>query len=316
MLRLIHMSDLHFAPLPPVSWRALCGKRLIAYINWQSHRKHSMSSGVYAALCAHIRKQDFQHLAISGDLVNLALPQEFINARAQMEKLGAPRDVSLVFGNHDAYVPGALAQAGAVFAPWIKGDAAKGEEFAAEEEAAEPRAAFPYMRVRGPLALIGVSSAIATPPFCAAGYFGAAQAVRLSAALRRARERNLFRAVMIHHPPLFGATQWQKKLWGIRRFHSVLAEEGAELVLHGHTHLPSLSFLPGRPSAANARGRVAVVGVSSAAQEFGGRKPPAGYNLLEIDKSDSGSWRCVLQRFALVNPKNAIARVERQVLLG
>jgi len=306
MFKLVHISDLHYAPLPPVSWMQLCNKRLIGYINWQKHRKNSMATGCYEALIRHMRRQEFQHLAISGDLVNLALPQEFLRARERIAALGAAENVSLTFGNHDAYVPGALKQACAVFAPWIKGDAAV---------QGGGTHAFPYMRVRGEMAFIGVSSAIATPPFCAAGYFSARQAKNLAAMLRQARAAGLFRVVMIHHPPLYHATYWQKKLWGIKRFQNAVASEGAELVLHGHTHLPTLSFIPSRADEANPEGKAAVVGVPAAGQSFGDRKPPAGYNLLSFEKK-AGIWHCELKRFAVTNAQNYIRCVEQRVLLG
>ena len=45
---------------------------------------------------------------MTGDLVNLALDGEIEMARLWLETLGAPQDVSVVPGNHDAYVPGAF----------------------------------------------------------------------------------------------------------------------------------------------------------------------------------------------------------------
>jgi len=372
MFRLIHISDLHYAPLPPARAGQLCNKRLIGWLNWRFNRGKLLQSGAYDALIRHIMAQDHDHLAISGDLVNLALPAEFAQARANIAALGAPQNVSLVFGNHDAYVPGALAEACGIFRPWIEGDGslapaaagsgaeeealrlaavraatdqkAEGEKSAAAQEAgagegcspvgqkakesssifaeagqsgqaaAKPSALFPYLRRRGPAAIIGVNSACAMPPFFAAGYFGAAQARRLKALLAQARSEGLFRIVMIHHPPVANAAPWQKKLWGIARFQRVIAEEGAELILHGHTHLPSLSYLPARAGAENPQGRAAVLGVPSAAQEFGGHKPPAGYNLVEIS-GDRGEFRCNLRRFALSDSADNIACVGEGALL-
>jgi len=331
MFRLIHISDLHYGPLPPIRPWQLANKRLIGWLNWRHNRGKAMESGANAALAAAIMRQPHDHLAISGDLVNLALPAEFANARGKIAAFGAAENVSLVFGNHDAYVPGALAKACAVFRPWIAGDAAgqaagQGRPVAAPAAAGEsaplaaaspparPSALFPYLRRRGPAAIIGVNSAIATPPGFAAGCFGAGQAARLKALLAQTRGQGLFRIIMIHHPPLAGAAPRRKKLWGIERFQRIIAEEGAELILHGHTHLASLSYISARLCPANPRGRAAVLGVASAAQEFGGRKPPAGYNLLEIS-GDKGSFTCRLRRFALTDSAGTIACVAEQLLL-
>lgn len=358
MVRFVHISDLHFAPLPPVSWRHLFNKRLIGYINWRMNRSAAMGAEVFPALVAHIKKQHYQHLAITGDLVNLALPQEFSNARAKLRELGDSRDVSVVFGNHDAYIPGAFAEACAVFAPWIQSDSDI-EKFSADKntpprgfgsrkgkslktEQAEKalinqswrysaenyrqnhkalplrteRQAFPYMRVRGSAAFIGVSSAAAMPPFFANGIFDKNQAAALAYLLRLAQEKALFRIIMIHHPPLGSAAAWNKSLWGIKRFRQIVADYGAELILHGHTHLPTLSYMPGKPDKGNPQGRAAVVGVSSASQSFGRHKPPAGYNVFAADKAENGRWECLLQRFVLAGSDNKIRRSLCEKILG
>ncbi len=71
-------------------------------------------------------------------------------------------------GNHDAYVRAALPYLAATFAPWTKGDAGE--------------STFPYLRVREGVALIGLSSAVPTPPLIASGRLG-------PRAMRRLRRR-------------------------------------------------------------------------------------------------------------------------------
>jgi len=297
MFRLAHFSDIHLSPMPQPTWRQLIGKRFTGYMNWCLSRKAEMAKAALPHLIADWQRRIVHHTAISGDLVNLALPQEFANARNWLQPLGAVDDISLVPGNHDAYVRGSLKQFCRVFAPWMHSDMPEnGDIF------------FPWLRRRGPIALIGVSSAIATPPFCAAGFFDKPQADRLGKILQRTGEEGLFRIVIIHHPPLFHATHWHKRLWGIRRFQAGIAAHGAELVLHGHTHLPTLSSLPGK------NGGVPVVGIASAAQSFGGHKPPAAYNLFEIGQKTDKTWHCVLIRRGIVDDNNTIAEQERQVL--
>jgi 3',5'-cyclic AMP phosphodiesterase CpdA len=97
---------------------------------------------------------------------------------------------------------------------------------------------FPFPQQRGPAAIIGVNSAVATGPFMASGVFSRRQAKGLAKALDIARDKGLFRVILIHHPPVRHAATAQKRLYGIRLFQSVIREHGAELVLHGHTHLP------------------------------------------------------------------------------
>jgi len=297
MFRLVHISDIHLAPLPRPLWWQLMGKRMTGYLNWTFNRKGEMEKNTFDVLTRDFLKQHADHIAISGDIVNLALDAEFAQARNRILKLGYANDISLVFGNHDIYVPGAFAKACQAFSPWIKGEKIRENSF------------FPYMRSRGPVAIIGVSSAVVTLPFLATGYFGEQQAQDLGLLLQRAEQLGLFRVVMIHHPLLFHAAGWSKRLWGIRRFQRVISAYGAELVLHGHTHLPTLSFIQGK------QGQVPVVGVASASQDFGGHRPPAGYNLFEIRKKNrAAGWHCRLTRRALADNKGHINTFMTDVL--
>src|SRR5258707_812556 len=65
----------------------------------------------------------------------------------------------------------------------------------------------------------------------------------------------------------------------------LLAEHGAELVLHGHHHKASLHWLAGTSP------RIPVVGVPSASGAPERHDEPAGYNLYEIEGA-WGAWRC------------------------
>ncbi|WP_455473832.1 metallophosphoesterase family protein [Bartonella sp. B30(2025)] len=292
MFYLAHISDVHLSPLPQPSLFELLGKRLTGYLNWQKKRKGQMETNVLKILINILNQQNPDHIVISGDLVNLALDKEFEQAHTWLLNQGKPQNISLTFGNHDAYVRGAFRKACTLFQPWIKGDFPQ-----------QPDLPFPYMRIRDNIAIIGASSAIATPPFQASGYFGKKQAKLLSKLLNEAAERNLFRVVMIHHPPFHHATYWHKKLWGIGRFLDVIKNHGCELILHGHTHLPTLNTIEGK------KRKVPIVGVSSASQAFGNKKPPAGFNLFAIEQSHH-QWHCQLQRYNIINQNNEIACTE------
>ncbi|WP_336288195.1 metallophosphoesterase family protein [Bartonella sp. CB60] len=293
MFYLIHISDVHLSPLPQPSLFELFGKRLTGYLNWQKKRKNQMATNVLETLMDTLKKKNPDHLVISGDLVNLSLNKEFEQARHWLFNQGQPQNISLTFGNHDAYVRGAFQKACLLLQPWIKGDF--------PQKIASP---FPYMRIRNNVAIIGASSAIATPPFQASGYFGKMQAQALSQLLDEAAARNLFRVVMIHHPPFYRATSWHKKLWGIERFQEVIKHHGCELILHGHTHLPTLNIIEGSMR------KIPVVGVASASQNFGDKKPPAGFNLFAIERLHH-EWHCQLQRYSIINQKNEITCTEK-----
>lgn len=284
MFRLAHLSDVHLGPLPDVEYHQLVSKRALGYVNWHRNRRRFLHDNVIDAIIADMMAANPDHIAVTGDLVNLALDIEIDMARQWLSLLGEPDDVSVVPGNHDAYVPGAFDKVCRAWGPWMTGD-----------NCAPPvdRRAFPYLRVRGDVALIGVSSARATAPFMATGFFREKQARRLGKLLDEAGKRGLFRVVMIHHPPLRGAVSPHKRLFGIQRFQSVLKSHGAELVLHGHSHLPTQGAIDGPHGRA-----IPVIGVSAAGQALGGLKPPAQFNLLEISGSPS-KWRVKLTRRGL-----------------
>ena len=296
MFQLAHISDIHLSPLPEPRLFELLGKRITGYINWKKNRTAEMGRQTLDTLMESIKQKKPDHLVITGDLVNLALTREFSAAKDWLVAQGPARDISLTFGNHDAYVRGAFKKACKTFRPWMT-----------SEEAHAWSSPFPYMRVRGQVAIIAVSSAIATPPFFATGHFDSAQAHHLADLLQEAKERNLFRVVMIHHPPYQRATYWYKKLWGIERFQRVIKQFGTELILHGHTHVPSLEHIEGKLR------DVPVVGVASASQAFGGKKPPANYNWLSID-GDCESWHCELERYTIINRQNDINCTEKITL--
>jgi 3',5'-cyclic AMP phosphodiesterase CpdA len=289
MFRLAHISDVHLGPLPAVTYRELASKRMVGYVNWQRNRKNLLQDRVLDSIVADIHATGVDHLAITGDLVNLALDEEIELARRWLETLGPAEHVSVVPGNHDAYVPGAFAKISRAWAPWMTSDGGN---------APVTRETFPYTRARGNVAMIGATSARATAPFMATGFFRAGQAVRLRQALWDARERGLFRIVMIHHPPVRDAVPPYKRLFGISQFQRVIRNFGAELVLHGHSHLPSSSSIEGR------HGPVPVIGVAAAGQAPGGHHPVAQWNLFEIS-GEPGNWSVRLTRRAFTGAATA-----------
>lgn len=308
MFRLAHISDIHLSPLPAVRLRELASKRITGYINWKRHRKGAMHDWVLEDLIRDLKHRAPDHIAITGDLVNLALNLEIDNACHWLEKLGSPHDISVVPGNHDAYVPGALDKVCTKWEPWMRGDGIDNQH---------KRPQFPYLRIRDGIAIIGVSSARATAPFMASGDFLPKQAAKLKKILLETGAQGLCRVILIHHPPVRNATAAYKRLFGIGRFQKIICEAGAELVLHGHTHLAT------RYDIAGPKGEVPVICVPSASQApyapgLERRKPPARYNLFSIEKTaNPQQWHCLWQQYGFSNQDTKIALLdETQLLLG
>ena len=267
---LAHLSDPHLGPLPPVRWHQLASKRITGYINWRRNRSGSMGASALEAITADLHARAPDHVCVTGDLTNLALRLELERAAEWLETLGSPEHVTAVPGNHDAYVPGAVAAATRLWSPWMTGERV-GD------------APYPFLRRRGDVCIIGCSTAEASAPLLAVGPFRSDQALRLERLLASAE--GTFRVVMVHHPPVVGATAASHAMRGIERFAGAVRAAGAELVLHGHTHLPTLNAIP------TPRGDVPVVGVSAAGQAPGGRRPAARLNLFRVG-GGPGAWRC------------------------
>jgi 3',5'-cyclic AMP phosphodiesterase CpdA len=301
MFRLAHVSDVHLGPLPDVTYRDLASKRMVGYVNWQRNRRHILQDGVLGSITSDIKAAGVDHLAVTGDLVNLALDGEIELAKLWLETLGPAEDVSVVPGNHDAYVPGAFDKVCRSWGAWMTGDGLS---------APSDRHAFPYMRVRDKVALIGVSSARATAPFMANGFFREDQSHRLGTLLDKAAKQGLFRVVMIHHPPVRGAVAQHKRLFGIGNFQKTISRHGAELILHGHSHEPTLYSIGGKKHRP-----VPVVGVAAAGQSIGGSHPAAQWNLLEIS-GEPEAWSLRLIRRGLSGPTLPVGELSRVDLIG
>jgi len=264
MFRLAHLSDPHLGPLPRPRWRDLMGKRLSGYANWRLGRGETHDMAVLAALVADMRAQQPDHIAVTGDFANIGLAAEFATARRFLESLGPPDRVSAIPGNHDIYVAGSAAALAPAIGPWMRGDDPSEKDF-------------PFLKRRGRVALIGLSTGVPTPMFVASGRLGVPQVRRLDAMLARLAKEGAIRIVLIHHPPHEGSATRLRRLSdgvGLRR---TLARHGCEAVLHGHNHRASLTSLqgPDRP--------IPVIGAPSAsARPIRSHRP--GWWQIEIDE--------------------------------
>ena len=276
-LTLAHISDVHLSPVRGLSLRHLNVKRGLGYLNWRRSRKRVHQRAFLDLIVDDIKAQSPDHIAVTGDLVNLGLPAEYEAARAWLEELGSPEHVTAIPGNHDIYTrlhnhPGV-----GRWADYMRSDVW------GATLSFQPVEGFPFVRRRGPVALIGLNSAEKTPPFVAAGRLGERQLEALATILQRTEQEGLLRVVLIHHPPLPGQAPPRRALRDAAELERVLVEHGAELVLHGHNHRDShIDF-------AWARGHIPVIGVASGSAARVHKDEPLGrYNLLRIGRDGKG----------------------------
>ena len=269
---LAHLSDPHLPPLPVPRRRELAGKRALGYLNWRHNRRKFHRRDVLDALVSDMQAQTPDHIAITGDLVNLALEAEFAPARNWLEGVGAPDRVTVIPGNHDAYVRSTRHHFTEAWGSYFDGD-----------DRRDGGATFPSLRRRGPLALISVSSAVPTPPLMATGRLGRTQLDKLEGLLAGLSAEQAFRVLLIHHP--LRSDSRVKRLTDSSKLLALLKQHGVELILHGHDHVHSTIWIDGPNST------IPAIGVPSASAVAHGRYPGAAYNLFSIER-DGDAWRC------------------------
>ena len=285
-MRVAHCSDLHLLSHDGARWLDLANKRWIGAMNLLSSRSRHYHVTAFEHMVDDMNAQGIEHVLCTGDVTNLALEKEFTFARGKFDQLArGPEHVTVIPGNHDAYVAEGVAHFATVFDDyhrtdegWLWSEADRDPEDPTDE------LRWPIVRVRGELAIIGISTSRATPWFTAYGRVGAGQLARLRKVLTDPRLDGKARLVAIHHPP---AGKYAKsKIRGLRdheAFARVIAEVGADLIVHGHEHQDLTHMLDG-PS-----GPVPVRGVASGTYHHNKLDRIGRYRVFEIQGGKFGN---------------------------
>jgi 3',5'-cyclic AMP phosphodiesterase CpdA len=245
-MKIAHLSDLHLLDLTDVGPLRFMNKRLSGYFNLRVRRKHVHHADYVRAMGNRLDHLQIDHVIITGDITNLALESEFAYARNVIEhdlKL-APERVTIVPGNHDAYTRGAYKSGrfATYFSDYLRG--------ALPELAAHlPMGPFPVVKFCGPLAIVGLSTAVPHLPFIAAGELGSAQLRQLEQIVRHPEVRKRSMIVALHHPveaPPSFAKAWLEGLRDRDALLSALAAQPNALIVHGHLHRRLTRSLEGR----------------------------------------------------------------------
>ena len=236
-ITIAQISDLHIGPLPHIPWRLLDLKRLTGFLNWHRKRRFMHLPEVAERIIADVKAQRSDHIAVTGDLANIGLPSEIERAASWLRRIGPPETVSVVPGNHDIYSTiGGVKSGSAALASWRPYFTSNDDGRRYTPSGSD----FPYVRVlrkgRLGVALIGLNSAVETPPFVATGRLGTEQLGELSRILKETRRDGLVRVVMIHHPPLTMGKNDPSEIADTWQFNDVVEGSGAELIIHGHKH--------------------------------------------------------------------------------
>jgi 3',5'-cyclic AMP phosphodiesterase CpdA len=275
MFRIAHVTDLHVLSHTVVEWRAmLFNKRITGYANTvlrrgRVHRRQYLERVLEAASRAA------DHLVVTGDITNLALESEYHEARELLDDAARQCETTVVPGNHDIYLPPIHHERRFPhhFGHFLRSDL---PELALDL----PSGPFPCVKLRGPAAIIGLTSAVPRPPFIAAGYLGEAQLEALARVLAHPEVSRRLPVILLHHPPVDDRPRWRQLRDGLvdaAALRRQLAPLRRGLVLAGHLHFRLRSTLH------TEGGTLDIVGASGAALDHDDASIRAGFNLYQIE---------------------------------
>jgi 3',5'-cyclic AMP phosphodiesterase CpdA len=268
MFKLAHITDPHFQGFTGSRLGDYLGKRAIGALNLLLVRRRRHQMHLLAAMGRDLRERAVDHLALTGDLSNVSLPGEWQAARRWLDEFAPrPEAATVIPGNHDTYVPAVVA-AGVfeqIFAPFQTAEL-RGDEHV-----------YPFVRLRGDVALVAVNTCVPTGDLGAWGLVGEAQRARLEKLLLAPEVARRVRVVLLHHPPVVHRPPESRNLRDREQVWAILRRTGADLVLHGHDHRDQNATLEGPGGA-----RIPVVGVGSASYA-GHADHRSRYNVYEIE---------------------------------
>lgn len=170
MTIIAHVSDLHLAPVPFPFGEGL--KPALGWLNW-ARKPGAHDGGIAARTIAAVRAARPDHVALTGDLIELGLTAEYAAVGAALGEFGDPERVSWAPGNHDVYTRRAAQRLQTILPAWL----------ATPTVAGDLRDHFPRLALAGRAAVVTLCSGTPTWLFSAEGELGARQLERLGALL-------------------------------------------------------------------------------------------------------------------------------------
>ena len=266
-MRLIHITDPHLSSLDSLSFTGLRGKRRSGYLSWRNKRRHVYRPEILEQLTVAVHSHQPDLVLLTGDLIQIGLESEMIEAADWLRRLGPPEKVMLIPGNHDNYARDSLA---AMYRHWGSYLPAGGERDR------DYTSGYPVVRETQDVSLLGVNTSCVTRIFSATGKLGKDQRQRLARTLPREPGDQRLQCLLIHHPPLPGMTERRKALRDTAQLEDILNQHPPDLVLYGHLHC-NREHLVGNT-------RIFCTATASSIHN-------ASYRIFDVEQKDSG-WQC------------------------
>ncbi|MCP4680227.1 MAG: metallophosphoesterase [Deltaproteobacteria bacterium] len=266
--KICHFSDLHLPlarPVPP--WRLL-GKRVLGWANLRFNRGKTFHLAAFESLVGRLVEEDADLSVMTGDLTSLAFEFEFEEVDRILRKVGLDSQKTVVVpGNHDRYAISADFRCAFErgMSDWLP------EGFSRER-------GYPFVRIVGSVALVGLDTAVWRNPARAAGYIGRDQVDRLVALLDSEEFLGKWPVIAMHHPPFHLRTahlrDYRSGLDGVDYLVRALGDRAATIV-HGHLHVTARRRI----------GNLDVIGVASGSNDAGSPARQLAYHIYTFDSS-------------------------------
>lgn len=229
-MKIGHISDIHWLDTTGTHLSDFLNKRISGSINlWAGRAKIHSKEATECALKT-LKKLGCDHLIVTGDLTNLALPSEFYAVKHTLNRYFADSEMTIVPGNHDYYTTeSALARRFEQFMYPVKpGNFDLGIE-----------QTWPFVHIIQDVAVIALNSAQPRPWFVAAGRLGKQQLDDLQKVLQHPEISDRLKIIAIHHhlfQVLKSPGESLRHLDDRKSFLDICLENNVRLVVHGHNH--------------------------------------------------------------------------------
>lgn len=278
-MRLIHLTDPHLSTLENERFVRLSGKRRSGYLSWSRNRRHIHRSEILECLTRAIKTEGADQILVTGDLLQIGLESEMIQAAQWLQTLAPPEKIMLIPGNHDNYARDSLATMLRLWGEYLPTPAQSGSDYTA---------GYPDVRNLGDLQIIGLNSSCVTRIFSAAGQLGDRQQSDLKRVLAAGQQAGLFQLILIHHPPFPNMTRRRKALRDDQQLEKLMTGFPPELVLYGHLHRDREHI----------HGKTHIYCTASASSSHG-----ASYRVFDLERTDRG-WNCDMRLMTLPAESN------------
>ena len=261
-----HISDLHIPITKSPKYSELFNKRIIGYINHHSKRKNLHKKENLKLVIEDIHSKKTKHTLITGDLVNLSLESEFINASNFLNESFPQNNYSIVPGNHDAYVKIDYKKSLRHFEV--------GQDKINLQTSNSP---FPFLKIIDRIAIIGFSTAIQSPPFMCWGKISKEQIELFDQLLDSIDQNDYFKIIMLHHPLHQFGWMNMKGLLNKDNIVDKILNRGANLIIHGHLHREVINFIEYNKTS------IPCIGAPSSSRIIDGALSYLQYHIRKID---------------------------------